>query len=195
MLTSMIVLLIGKIKSGKSLAAKILCDEFKLTEAAFAQPIKDFAISIGFNHDQIYGNQDQKLEINEFWGISGREFLQKFGTEVCRNTLPDIIPNMNMNGLQLHARIMEKKILDNRDKGIVISDGRFIDEVALVKKYNGIVIKIVRDDNKHTDVHSSEKQIDNLPYDNIIYNNGTIQQLRDKLIDIIKLTQSDQINI
>jgi hypothetical protein len=195
MLISMIVLLIGKIKSGKSLAAKILCDEFKLTEAAFAQPIKDFAISIGFTHDQVYGNQDQKLEINEFWGISGREFLQKFGTEVCRNTLPDIIPNMNMNGLQLHARIMEKKILDNSNKGIVISDGRFIDEIALVKKYNGIVIKIVRDDNKHIDMHSSEKQIDNLPYDNIIYNNGTIQQLRDKLIDIIQLTQSDQINI
>ena len=186
----MLILLIGKISSGKSTAAKILSEVFGLKEEMFAQPLKDFAVSIGFSHQEVYGTQEQKLAINDFWGISGREFMQRFGTDVCRELLPKAIPNMRLGDRQLWAAVMEKKIKEIG--GIVISDGRFPDEVRLVKQYGGIVLKIYRDDIKSSTKdsvehkHVSESYIDDLQFDMLVENNGTINELKTELTNMVK---------
>ena len=180
----MIILLTGNIGSGKSLSAKILCELFSLEEVTFAEPLKNFAVSIGFTHEQIYGTQEQKLQINDFWNISGREFLQKFGTDICRDELPKIIPKMNMNNSQIWARVMEKKIIEKHN--LVISDGRFMDEVILVKKYGGIVLKINRNMDKNGTEYKHKSEGVELPYDFLVDNNGTVEELREKLSILIK---------
>ena len=176
----MLVLFIGNIGSGKSLSADIICKHLNIPQTTFAEPLKNFALSIGFTQEEVYGTQEQKLKINNFWGISGREFLQKFGTEVCRDALPKIIPDMNMNNSQLWARVMEQKILQSQD--LVISDGRFLDELELIKKYGGIIIKLERN-TSYSSNHKSE-QLNDLPYDLLITNNGTIEELKNKLLNI-----------
>ena len=180
----MIILLTGNIGSGKSLSAKILCDLFGLEEVTFAEPLKSFAMSIGFTYEQVYGTQEQKLQINDFWKISGREFLQKFGTDVCRDNLPEIIPKMNMNNSQIWARVMEKKLIEKSN--LVISDGRFMDEVRLVKKYGGIVLRINRSINKDKTEYKHKSEGIELPYDFEIDNNGTVEDLKEKLSILVK---------
>ena len=177
----MLILLTGPIGSGKSEAEHILCEILQQKSESFADPLKKIALIFGFEHHEVYGTQQQKLVPNKIWGVTGRTFCQQFGTEICRNTLPDVIPEMKNVWIQL----MEEKIKVNRN--IIISDGRFEDEVELVRKYHGLVLKMNRpnrtkniDESKHT----SESQY--LDFDFEIDNVGTIEDLRMQLTNFIK---------
>ena len=134
----------GKIGSGKSTACAYLTDNHSFVEYMFAKPLKDIAVILGFESNKVFGTQEEKLQINDFWGISAREFLQVFGTEICRDFLPKALPNMQFNNSTLWVRLFEKFYLNNRDKNIIISDVRFQDEVDIIKKYGGIIVKIER---------------------------------------------------
>lgn len=179
-------LLTGEIGSGKSTAAGIF-KKYGFYEDFFARPLKEFALLIGFKYEEIYGTQEQKLQINEFWGISGREFLQKFGSEVCRDFLPTAIPVMKFCNRTLWARRMEQVIINKSN--LVISDGRFPDEAKLVKDYNGIIIRIERfydTKDKSVSTHKSELEMKNIKPDIIINNNGSIESLESAIIEILK---------
>ena len=169
----MLILLVGQSGSGKSTAASILCEEFKLKEETFAAPLKEIAMTLGFERQEVYGTQEEKLAPNRHWGVSGREFMQKFGTEICRDALPALIPNMR----NVWIRLMEKKIKKNPH--IVISDGRFPDEVAMVQRCGGVVIQINRNLPRMT--HASEQQYLQSHYQ--IDNNGTLAEFKKELID------------
>ena len=90
---------------------RVLMDYKPLTQPV---PVERLNITsterMGFTDVELYGSQKEKETINEFWGISGRTFMQKFGTEICRVELPKAIPNMNFNNKCLWSRIMEKHI-------------------------------------------------------------------------------------
>ena len=74
---------------------------------------------------------------------------------------------------------------------IVISDGRFFDEAKLVRDYGGIIIKIYRDNYEHKSntllhSHKSEKSMCLILEDYKINNNGTITNLENSLLKILK---------
>jgi hypothetical protein len=204
-----IIAFTGDINSGKSTAAEILYT-YGFIEQSFAQPLKLMALNVGFTFEQVFGTQEEKLEVNEFWGITGREFLQKFGSEVCREALPKAIPNMKMNGKTLWARIMETKF--NRYPLVAVSDCRFVDEADLIKSYGGIVIRINRkttivdetnivnetnivDETTIVDDvsgHISEQSNKQIKEDYIINNDGTIEDLESAIDNII---ESSKLNL
>ena len=182
-----LIMLTGHIGSGKTLAAGILA-KYGFKEEMFASPIKEFAKSIGFSQSEVYGTQIQKQHVNKFYGVSGREFLQRFGSEVCRDALPDAIPNMKLNDRTLWARVMEKKIRNH--ELICVSDGRFTDEAALIKEYGGIIIRLNRscdvvEDDSDESIHQSETQLDDIVADYTIDNNGTVEELEIHLYSIL----------
>jgi dephospho-CoA kinase len=195
----MLIGITGKIGSGKS----IICDEFKdvgFIEDNFANSLKQIGEIIGFEHYQLYGTQEQKLEINNKWNISGREFMQKFGTELCRNQLKQIIPNMKFDDNNtIWVQIIKNKINNEyKNKNIIIGDCRFLDESKLIKDNGGIIIKIIRSNNsdvnnseyKNSDVnnekfHSSETIINDIIPDIIINNNKDLLTYRNKIKYII----------
>ena len=134
----------GQMGSGKSTAASYLKEKYGYTEYAFANPLKDIAVVMGFNVDQVYGTQDQKLEINKMWGVSGREFLQKFGTDICRDTLPSLFPNNDFGQNTIWIKLFEKYCVDNPGVNIVVSDVRFPDEARFITSAGGSIIRIDR---------------------------------------------------
>ena len=91
----MIVGITGKIGSGKSTIAEILTKHGYI-EYSMAYPLKEIGKLFGFTNEQLYGTQEQKLQIHNHWGISARTFLQKIGTELFRENLPKIIPEMKI---------------------------------------------------------------------------------------------------
>jgi hypothetical protein len=126
--------IIGEIGVGKSLVASYLINKFNFHEYYFSKPIKDIAINMGFTHNQVYGTQENKLEINKYWGVSGREFLQKFGTDIGRNMLPSALPSMNMGSsgspwIRLFEIYWEKMIEADDVRALVVSDCRYPDEL------------------------------------------------------------------
>lgn len=180
-------MLTGGIGCGKSTVAKILSEEFKYQEIMFAGPIKEIGKVLGFPEHQMYGTQEQKLEVNSFWGVSGRRFLQVFGSEVMRDALPRAIPDMNMNGVNVWARIAENQI--GKHKRVVVSDGRFEDEAVMVKRNGGIVVRVERTHKgkEPDDVKKHKSEHDIIEHDYIIDNNGSVDDLRNAVKHTINL--------
>lgn len=197
--------IIGNIGSGKSTVSEYLVNNYNYEEYSFASPIKNIAINMGFDYNQVYGSQINKLEINKYWGISGREFMQKIGTEFGRNIIHDILPNMNIGkSNSLWVKIFEIKyenhVKTNNNKSVVVSDCRFENEIQSIRDRGGYIIKIVRD--KATPVanekkiddkiynHSSEMHISNLYYDSVINNNTTKDDLFESIDCILRKINS-----
>lgn len=184
----MLVGIKGKMGAGKSKSAEILKDNFKFSEYAMAEPIKKFAEILGFTKKELYGTQEDKLRINKFWGISARQFLQKFGTDVCRKHLPTIIPEMSNIWVQAFELYCQK----NKNKNIIVSDVRFQDEANAIKKNGGIIIEIQRprEDEEwekieeHTQ-HASETEMDSIKADYVVINNKDLTYLKEELLRII----------
>ncbi len=135
----------GEIGCGKSTACAYLNESYGFTEYMFAKPLKDIAVILGFEQHQVFGTQEQKLETNKFWGISGRKFLQVFGSEVCRDFVPKALPDMDFNHKTMWVRLFEKYYSDNKDKPVVVSDVRFEDESNTIRSLGGYVIRVERD--------------------------------------------------
>ncbi len=183
----------GKIGSGKSTASEYLTEYHGYEEYAFALPLKEVAVCLGFEESEVYGTQEDKMKENSFWGVSGRKFMQVFGSEICRDYLPKVLPEMKLNGLTIWARLFEhylEKTKSESDQRVVISDVRFKDESDVIKKNGGIVIKLIRPDEK-SDEHQSETSIDKVEQDITLHNNGTQEELFEKLAEIIDMVGND----
>ncbi len=194
----MIIGLIGKIGSGKSTVAGMFVQN-GFTEYALADPIKRIGSIFGFTDSQLYGSQEDKLKINEHWGISGRTFMQIFGTEVCKEELPKKIPSMT----NVWIRLLEIYVRKYPRKDIVISDIRFLEEALTIKQLGGVLIRIDRPgmsalsneallafSSSPNGVHISETESDGIKEDYVISNTNGISEL---IFEVEKFLSVDKI--
>jgi len=135
-MSDLIVGITGKMGAGKDTAAGFL-QELGFQSYSLATPLKKIGEVFGFEKEELYGTQEDKLKINSLWGISGRTFLQKFGTDICRDFLPTILPTMDKPWIKLFQK--------NCKQGkFVLSDIRFLDEASSVRSLNGIIVRCIR---------------------------------------------------
>ena len=175
-----VIAIIGNIGAGKTTTAKFISKYYDYKLIGFADIIKKIALLLGFDHSNLYGNSKQKAEIDPFWGVSGREFMQKIGTEVFRDYLPTILPTMEGVWYKAAVRRIDKYTR------VVIHDLRFMDEYDTLKdKYgkNLIIIRINNpdavSDSSHT--HKSEWDSSTIPADYTIDNNSSLFELEHKI--------------
>lgn len=146
-----IIGIVGLKSSGKSTCAEYMVRNYNYHEFAFANPLKKICkILFSLTDSDVHRNKEQ---INPNWGITNREILQKFGTDVCRDLLPKVFPQITKS---VWITIMEKNIKEYED--IIISDVRYPDEAKFIKDNNGIILEIVRPELKNDDLHQSETQ-------------------------------------
>jgi hypothetical protein len=199
----MLIGVVGFIGSGKGTVGEILT-EHGFTKDSFAAPLKD-AVSIMFGWPRELLEGDTELsrtwreEPDVFWSekfgrtFTPREALQLMGTEAGRETF--------------HPDIWVISLL-NRAKGkdVVVTDVRFRNEIGYIQQNEGIVIRVKRDVDpewfdllstekdefyreqimKGRDVHRSEWDWVGCDYDYVIENNGTVQQLRKKVEEVLQ---------
>lgn len=164
----MIIGITGQKKHGKDTFADYLVTHYNFKKITFAEPIKDICkILFNFTDEQLHGSQ--KEIIDKFWNITPRHTMQFIGTELFRNNINQLIPNINND---FWCKIMENKIANNLETNIVISDVRFQNEECLIHKFGGTIIKVINNNIINNDQHSSEN--DNIKYDYLIYNNNSI---------------------
>lgn len=185
--------------SGKGTVGEILAESGFITDS-FARPLKD-AVSIIFDWPRKLLEGDTALsrkwreEPDAFWSekfgrpFSPREALQLMGTEAGRDVFH--------NDLWVISLI-------NRSKGkdVVVTDVRFQNEIKYIQDNGGIVIRVKRGedpswfDTVASTNYLSDDIIDSLPhrsewdwvgcdFDHIITNDGTLQQLREKVEAIL----------
>lgn len=138
----------------------------------------------GISRTSVYGSQQQKDQLTQYgWGdmptydimteprpprnkkMTCREFLQYFGTEICRTMSHSIHIDATMR--KIHSDESESSALDYL---VVVADLRFPNECDAIRKAGGKIILVTRGDNEKTDEHSSENSLDNYEFDAIIDN-------------------------
>jgi hypothetical protein len=64
---------------------------------------------------------------------------------------------------------------------------RFPNEVTAIKEQGGITLRVANPDKPRTghDEHISETQIDALPVDHVVMNDGTVQELSVKVLNLM----------
>lgn len=103
--------------------------------------------------------------------MSVREFLQRLGTDAVRNNLHE--------DAWVNALMADYDHADRYPYGWLITDVRFPNEYLAIKGRGGVMIRINR--GEPTNAHVSETALDNVQFDIEIDNNGTIDELVDKV--------------
>jgi hypothetical protein len=199
----MLIGVVGFISSGKGTVGEILV-EHGFTKDSFAKPVKD-AVSVMFGWPRELLEGDTELsrtwreEPDVFWSekfgreFSPREALQLMGTEAGRETFH---PNIWVISLFNRAK----------GKDVVVTDVRFKNEIDYIQNNEGIVIRVKRGEDpewydwlssesdefyreqimKGRGVHRSEWDWVGCDFDYVIENDGTVQQLRKKLEEVLQ---------
>jgi hypothetical protein len=152
---------------------------------SFADPLKQASgILFGFSDEQLYG--DLKEEVDPSWGITPRLVFQWFGTEIFRSEISTILPEIKNNFWVESFRARYINMLKtNPNAKVVVADVRFQNEIDVIHKLGGTIIKIDRPSIKNEDTHASE-DIDSLTnFDLLIKNEGTIEDLYKKADDLM----------
>jgi len=190
----------GLIGSGKDTIADYLVNLHHFRRESFASSLKDAVSNIfGWDRMMLEGRTKQSREwreqVDTWWAerlsmpnLTPRWILQYWGTEVCRSGFHDSI----------WIASLENKIRKS-DDDVVITDCRFPNELATIKRVGGKVVRVQRgpepawyeialeanlrgntkaiDKLKELGVHASEYSWVGLDFDYIIDNNGTLDSL------------------
>jgi hypothetical protein len=179
-----IIALTGKAGSGKDTAANYLIENYGYQKMSFAETLKDAVAAVfGWPRDMLEGVTDEsrrwREQKDEWWScrlgmyISPRKVLMTWGTELCRDAFhQDIwIASLERKLLQLPA-----------DAKIVITDCRFDNEAKMIRDIGGKVVHIRRWLTAENGVnHRSESDVYVDNKDDILPNNGTLQELYDNM--------------
>lgn len=188
-----IIALSGKKGCGKSIASEHINKIYNCHKLSFATPLKN-AISEIFDFRNNECSDVNKKEVIDYrWGISPRELMQKIGTEVFRDKIKEILPNLNMpyNNIwisNMYFRIKEIEEIHKysiyKHNTYIIDDCRFEDEYNFIKNLGGYVIRINRKEvYSKLDTHESEK---GCSFDFEVDNNTSIEDFKIRLDNLIR---------
>lgn len=172
--------LCGYARSGKDAAAQFLVEQ-GWQRLAFADAVRDacYALNPIVAHDLIW---DQPIPLQDVvdsigWDRAKVEFeqirllLQRMGTEVGRMLL----------GENVWVDIVARQIY--KGQNYVITDVRFPNEVDYIHYLGGKVVRIIRPGVEPVNSHVSDSGIGALETDGVIVNDGTLEDLRDWILD------------
>jgi hypothetical protein len=167
----------GRKFSGKDTLGNFLVNEYGYERMAYADALKECVRAIfDFDDDQLYGSR--KEEIDDYWQLTPRQVLQFVGTDLFRNHIHELMPEMGKNiWINVLKRKISNKLKKNPNVKIVVTDIRFPNELDTIKELGGITIKLERNNLLSSDTHESEILIDNLKTDYVLSNNSTVEQL------------------
>jgi hypothetical protein len=173
----------GKLKQIASLLTGIDVEKFE------DQEFKKTSLGSEWNR-LLYATLDDKNPLLSVMSV--REFLQKLGTEAMREGLHT---NVWVNALfadytPTHYLIgaFDTKLTDGDPiyPNWIITDMRFPNEMEAVELRKGVTIKVVRPGTS-VGTHPSETALDDAYFDHVISNDGTIEDLIEKVRQILTI--------
>lgn len=186
-----IIAVCGLKRSGKDTIADILVDSYGYKKIKIAEHLKKMLhIVFGFSEEQL--ETSKKDEIDHKWGVSPRVLMQYLGTEVMQYDIQKVLPHI---GRTIWIQKIKDTYIDaDPSQRFVISDLRFKHEYDILKAYNPLILKVIRDNtttvtirNEKTSIpnHSSEVEFNDIPYSYSINNNTDINDLKNMIHSIL----------
>jgi len=156
----------GKKRAGKDTTAKVLQETLpNAIILYFANTLKKVAaVALGYQYDHFFKDENKFKEYEIAPGVTmtGREFLQKVGTESFRDNIH--------KDFWVHSLMKQIEYLPENIEYVIIPDVRFENEYEAILERNGYVIRVVRS-GLESDDHTSETALDNYRFHARIYNN------------------------
>lgn len=172
------ILIVGKMRSGKSTVANRLRLNYGFTELAFGDALKYYAQRV-FAYSDVIGEGKP------------RALYQRFG-ELCREIDPLVWVK--------HADAAYKQVLDSKStKGIVVSDGRQPHEYEWARANGFTVVRVTAPDElrvaraveagddctPHDFAHDTEMYVDQFAADYELQNDGSLDELDAKIDEMM----------
>lgn len=213
----MLIGLLGFAGAGKGTVADIMIEDYAYHKLAFADTLKDITSHIfGWDRKLLEGDTEVsrafREKLDDFWSarfgreITPRIILQQIGTEAMRDVIDQ----------NIWVYSLEQKIKHTNSENIVITDVRFPNEIDLIRKLGGKLIRVRRgaepvwyqtalyqntneieawnDERamqyRYPDIHISEWAWIGSQVDGTIHNEGTKQDLRravEKCLQVVTL--------
>ena len=207
-MTTQIIGICGFIGSGKDTAADYLVNFHEFRRDSFAATLKDAVAAVfGWNRELLEGRtkaaREWREQVDPWWSerlqrpdLTPRLVLQLWGTEVCRRSFHD----------DIWIASLEARLRNSKDN-IVISDCRFPNEIKAIKEAGGKVIWVQRGELpswhimagkanngdafaaeklKSLGIHASETAWVGTNFDYIVDNNGTVDDLYNRIAAIVR---------
>ena len=220
----MIIGICGWIGSGKDTIADYLVNLHEFRRDSWANSLKDAVSAVfGWDREALEGRTRQSREwretVDPWWAkrldmpkLTPRYILQLWGTEVCRQHFHD----------DIWVASVENKLRRTTDD-IVISDCRFPNEIAAIRRVGGRVLWVRRGPMPEwytcalrtlaagedlylmeqrglgmrcqwPEIHTSEWAWLDTPFDLVIDNNGTMDELYAQVNDLVQDLQHAKVN-
>ena len=136
-----------------------------------------------------FGDELKEMLVNadlltreQAWGekkSEGRELLQKVGTNLVRDQIdPDFWVK------KMEGKIEALESMNKRD--ILIHDVRFRNESEMIKRRRGVLILLQRPSTIYLDNHRSETEFMGIKPDFYLFNNGSLEDLRNSVYSIME---------
>jgi hypothetical protein len=218
----MIIGICGLIGAGKDTMADYLVNIHQFRRESFANTLKDAVSSVfGWDRDLLEGrtrhSREWREQVDAWWAdrlgmpeLTPRWVLQYWGTEVVRRSFHD----------DTWIASLENRLRKTTDD-VVISDCRFPNEIAAIKRAGGLVIRVHRGPDPEWyrfaeminrgpekniewswaktqldkfNIHASETAWIGTAFDAVIDNNSTMDHLYAQITDLVQdllVTRSD----
>lgn len=207
--------LTGLAGSGKDTVGQYLNEKYGYTPVSFADTLKDCVSAIfGWDRVMMEGRTPEdrawREEVDQWWAnklgiphFTPRFAMTQFGSDIMRNCFHD----------EIWVDTTERKINQMGADRVVITDVRFPIEIAMVRRFGGIIYRVKRGEEPKWGsvalkaikgdmrsvvalkevfrVHESEWLLYGEPVDATIYNDSDIGQLQhqcDKLLSTLSMT-------
>ncbi len=170
----MIIGLVGKMKSGKSEAAKALVSKGFVC-LKMADPLKDMLRGMGLTDAELEGHL-KEYPCPLLMGHTPRYAMQTLGTEWGRDILHQNIWTHNWTHRAQHCV--------DAGKSVVCDDVRFPNEADAVISAGGVLVRVVGQNSLESE-HSSESYYDDIPVSYYINNIDGVEELQGKMYDVL----------
>jgi antirestriction protein len=163
----------GKDTAASMTFENLSCRGFSVRTDAFAFSLKEMCrVVFGFSTEQLYG--DLKGVEDPFWGFTPRWAMQYAGTEAMRKVIDN----------EIWVKTLIRRAQQDPSTSVLVTDLRFPNEAAAIKKMGGLLVKCHRNlgFNADMDSHISEIALDEFDgWDYELDNNGSMNALREQV--------------
>jgi hypothetical protein len=202
-----IIAIAGLAGSGKDTIADILVNEHGYVKISLADVMKRFVRELwNIPDENLWGPshlRSTELPIITPSGdkLTVRKILQHFGTEGGRAIDHDVwirytmrIAQLILSNTKYHYSYLNGWYLSDKDntyQGVIVPDCRFINECEYIKAAGGILWRVKRPGaglQGQFALHRSEQEmlsVEDVFFEHIIENNGTIDDLKEKVKKIV----------
>jgi hypothetical protein len=195
----------GEAGAGKDTAASFLVEKQGFERLSFADPVRASLLAVN-PYIPITGavldpsgqpitrfRRLRQIVEDVGWDVAKknpevRALLQRTGTEMGRDILT---PGLGLDR-SMWVAIAEHQVASSKRTNFVISDCRFKDEEEWIHSHAGITVRITRPGFGPINEHVSDNLLDQLRWNAVIGNDGSIEQLQGRVLSLVNAYFADQ---